>query len=95
MKYVQSSYATSFNPESYNIPPLTPSPSPLTPPPPPPKKKKKRIPRSLKDPQKIVSFENDPQNAFYQASILRKSTSGRHLPVGYPDGPMTARYRFT
>ena len=29
------------------------------------------------------------------ASILRKSTSGRHLPVSYPDGPMTARYRFT
>ena len=32
---------------------------------------------------------NDP------ASILRKSTSGRHRPVSYPDGPMTARYRFT
>ena len=29
------------------------------------------------------------------ASILRKSTSGRHRPVSYPDGPMTARYRFT
>ena len=28
------------------------------------------------------------------ASILRKSTSGRHRPVSYPDGPMTARYRF-
>ena len=23
------------------------------------------------------------------ASILRKSTSGRHRPVSYPDGPMT------
>ena len=31
----------------------------------------------------------------YPASILRKSTSGRHRPVSYPDGPMTARYRFT
>ena len=29
------------------------------------------------------------------ASILRKSTSGRHRPVSYPDGPMTARYIFT
>ena len=31
----------------------------------------------------------------YPASILRKSTSDRHRPVSYPDGPMTARYRFT
>ena len=29
------------------------------------------------------------------SSILRKSTSVRHRPVSYPDGPMTARYRFT
>ena len=29
------------------------------------------------------------------ASILRTSTSGRHRPVSYPDGLMTARYRFT
>ena len=29
------------------------------------------------------------------ASILRKSKSCRHRPVSYPDGPMTARYRFT
>ena len=27
------------------------------------------------------------------ASILRKSTSGRHRPVSYPDGPMTGRWR--
>ena len=32
---------------------------------------------------------------YYPASILRKSTSGRHRPVSYPDGPMTVRYRFT
>ena len=31
----------------------------------------------------------------YPASILRKSTSGRHRPVRVADGPMTARYRFT
>ena len=31
----------------------------------------------------------------YPASILRKSISGRYRPVSYPDGPMTARYRFT
>ena len=35
------------------------------------------------------------ESAPYPASILRKSTSGRHRPVSYPDGPMTARYRFT
>ena len=34
-------------------------------------------------------------NTFNPASILRKSTSGRHRPVSYPDGPITARYRFT
>ena len=28
------------------------------------------------------------------ASILYKSIAGRHRPVSYPDGPMTARYRF-
>ena len=31
----------------------------------------------------------------HSASFLRKSTSGRHRPVSYPDGPMMARYRFT
>ena len=36
-----------------------------------------------------ISYMVDP------ASILRKSTSGRHRPVSYPDGPVTARYRFT
>ena len=35
------------------------------------------------------------KNECIPASILRKSTSGRHRPVSYPDGPMTARYRFT
>ena len=31
----------------------------------------------------------------HPVSILRKSTSGRHRPVSYPDGPMTVRYRST
>ena len=30
----------------------------------------------------------------YPASILHKSTAGRNRPVSYPDGPITARYRF-
>ena len=34
-------------------------------------------------------------NGMNPASILRKSISGRHRPVSYPDGPMTARYRFS
>ena len=28
------------------------------------------------------------------ASILSKSIAGRYRPVSYPDGPITARYRF-
>ena len=28
------------------------------------------------------------------ASSLYKSTEGRYRPVSYPDGPITARYRF-
>ena len=39
--------------------------------------------------------EKTSQHATFPASILHKSTSGRHRPVSYPDGPMTARYRFT
>ena len=27
-------------------------------------------------------------------SILYESTAGRYRPVSYPDGPITARYRF-
>ena len=30
----------------------------------------------------------------YQASILYKFIAGRYRPVSYPDGPITARYRF-
>ena len=30
----------------------------------------------------------------YPASILYKSTAGRYRPVSYPDGPISARYRF-
>ena len=42
-----------------------------------------------------VSIKDLAVRRMYPASILRKSTSGRHRPVSYPDGPMTARYRFT
>ena len=28
------------------------------------------------------------------ANILYKSIAGRYRPVSYPDGPITARYRF-
>ena len=38
-----------------------------------------------------VSFQNTCR---YQVSILHKSTAGRYRPVSYPDGPITARYRF-
>ena len=31
---------------------------------------------------------------FCPASILYKSIAGRYRPVSYPDGPITARYRF-
>ena len=41
---------------------------------------------------KMLPDENLPS---IPASILRKSTSGRHRAVSYPDGQMTARYRFT
>ena len=30
----------------------------------------------------------------FPASILHTSTAGRYRPVSYPDGPITARYRF-
>ena len=43
----------------------------------------------------LNSAEHKICHANNPASILRKSTSGRHRPVSYPDGPMTARYRFT
>ena len=42
-----------------------------------------------------VLGKNVRRELYIPASILRKSTSGRHRPVSYPDGPMTARYRFT
>ena len=30
----------------------------------------------------------------FPAGILYKSTADRYRPVSYPDGPITARYRF-
>ena len=43
----------------------------------------------------VCRVSNYVESQTIPASILRKSTSGRHRPVSYPDGPMTARYRFT
>ena len=46
----------------------------------------------------VLTISEAPQGsqvAFSPVSILRKSISGRHRPVSYPDDPMTARYRFT
>ena len=34
------------------------------------------------------------QNSLNPASIHWKSIAGRYRPVSYPDGPITARYRF-
>ena len=48
----------------------------------------------LGEPRQIKK-KKKKRNRIFPASILRKSTSGRHRPVSYPDGPMTARYRFT
>ena len=54
----------------------------------------------------LSSIRNDPKhNISYKiaclpredstpASILYKSIAGRYRPVIYPDGPITARYRF-
>ena len=50
--------------------------------------------KSQTNPSLSFVFKNAPLD-MNPASILRKSTSGRHRPVSYPDGPMTARYRFT
>ena len=32
--------------------------------------------------------------SLYLASIFYRSIAGRYRPVSYPDGPITARYRF-
>ena len=43
--------------------------------------------------RKIISKDTEKATSTkLPASTLRKSTSGRHRPVSYPDGPMTARY---
>ena len=42
------------------------------------------------------SFKGDDRGCAspFPASILHKSIAGRYRPVSYPDGPITARYRF-
>ena len=50
--------------------------------------------------QQIIFFLFSPENRVWYfsrivpASILYKSIAGRYRPVSYPDGPITARYRF-
>ena len=39
-----------------------------------------------------INFNNDMNHI--PVSILSKSIAGRYRPVSYPDGPITARYRF-
>ena len=39
-------------------------------------------------------YANHNNSCPYPASILYKSTVGRYRSVSYPDGPITARYRF-
>ena len=43
---------------------------------------------------KGMSFDLLSEETCFPASILYKSTAGRYRPVSYPDGPITARYRF-
>ena len=43
----------------------------------------------------VSRFSQDLHVNNRPASILHKSTSGRHRPVRVADGPMTARYRLT
>ena len=44
---------------------------------------------------KPMTFINGKREAnWIPASILYKSIAGRYRPVSYPDGPITARYRF-
>ena len=42
---------------------------------------------------KVIFFFSEQYRVF-PASILYKSIAGRYRPVSYPDGPITARYRF-
>ena len=45
-----------------------------------------------------MATERKPENLSlkgnYPVSILYKSIAGRYRSVSYPDGPITARYRF-
>ena len=43
---------------------------------------------------KLITIIKAPFQIGNPASILHKSIEGRYRPVRYPDGPITARYRF-
>ena len=45
-------------------------------------------------PTKMFSSQYHENESMCSASILHKSIAGRHRPVSYPDGPISARYRF-
>ena len=47
------------------------------------------MPQSL-----IIALPGDKEQMMIPASIVYKSIAGRYRPVSYPDGPITARYRF-
>ena len=42
----------------------------------------------------LAFFINLERAQHFPANILYKSIAGRYRPVSYPDGPITARYRF-
>ena len=58
-------------------------------------KNRKRVLLILFNKNELTSMVSRSNEVSNPASILRKSISGRHRPVSYPDGPMTVRYRFT
>ena len=46
------------------------------------------------DNQQITKDPGQTEKDANPASILHKSIAGRYRPVSYPDGPITAHYRF-
>ena len=55
---------------------------------------KKKTKKKQKKKQKKKRFPIKMNGDANPASVLYKSIAGRYWPVSYPDGPITARYRF-
>ena len=58
-----------------------------------------RYPRVAKTPFRVTRLTHvwrsfSIYSDIFPASIIYKSIAGRYRPVSYPDGPITARYRF-